>query len=92
MPDGDGRIPWQVGWFDRTAVTTAAMTWPPPAAQVTTGWQCPSCWRCYGPSVSQCMHCPATTVTANVTTTVTMHPCPSPREGGLCGCEEDGDT
>lgn len=53
-----------------------------------TGWTCPGCGRGYSPSVAACWVCPQQVTATTVTTTVTMHPCPRPLEGGMCGCEE----
>ena len=55
------------------------------------GWSCPGCGHCYAPVVSTCMYCPQQTTNTTVTTTVNMHACPKPLEGGLCGCDEDGE-
>ncbi len=60
-------------------------------AMAATGWQCPGCGHCYGPSVASCWICPQQATATTVTSTVTMHPCPSPLEGGMCGCEEAGE-
>lgn len=99
--------------------------WSPAVQQ---GWQCPSCRRCYSPSMVMCSYCPAEPVTstgtnvspgcscgttipctwhpADSTVITTNHqgavdfiakghlgtPCPRPRDGGLCGCDEDDDA
>lgn len=60
------------------------------------GWQCPSCRRCYAPSVEMCGTCqpgPAAGTSADAVEFIASGhlatPCPKPREGGLCGCDED---
>jgi hypothetical protein len=73
------------GWPDYTAVQQ--------------GWQCPVCRRVYSPSMVMCSYCPAQPVTstgANHQPTVDFiakghlgTPCPKPRDGGMCGCDED---
>ena len=59
------------------------------------GWQCPSCQRCYSPSIALCTYCPPGPVTSTSADAVdfiaTGHlgtPCPKPRDGGMCGCDD----
>jgi len=55
------------------------------------GWQCPVCKHVYAPSVAMCTRCPAQPAAG---TPIRINygygnPCPRPKEGGLCGCDED---
>ena len=66
-------------------------TWIPAPAM---GWSCPGCGHCYAPVVSTCMYCPAQATAPQesaIAPAPVLHPCPKPLEGGLCGCDEDGE-
>jgi hypothetical protein len=66
------------------------------------GWVCPSCRRAYAPHMVMCSYCPAEPVTSTSTNQQPAvdfiakghlgTPCPKPRDGGLCGCDEDEET
>ena len=65
------------------------------------GWACPGCGRCFSPSVTECPHClpevlpglPADCCPLQPGSgAVAFHRCPTPKAGGLCGCDEDDDA
>ena len=63
------------------------------------GSQCPVCRRVYSPCMVMCSYCPAEPVTSTSADVVDFiakghlgTPCPKPRDGGLCGCDEDDDA
>ena len=87
MPAND-LPPWLL-WPGYQAAPAPYGTWNIAPAM---GWSCPGCGHCYGPAVSQCMYCPARpAISTDTARPAAMHPCPSPLEGGMCGCEEAGD-
>ena len=66
----------------------------------TVGWSCPVCQRVYSPSMVMCSYCPVEPVTSASTSADAVDfiakghlgtPCPKPRDGGLCGCDEADD-
>ncbi len=54
------------------------------------GWQCPVCRTVWAPSEPACATCaPGPQITAAYVAAGHLGtPCPRPREGGLCGCDE----
>lgn len=95
--DNDLLHPSYAGWPPAGPLDEARTAWPfcaetwlgstiypagRGAQQPVIGWSCPGCGRGYAPAVRQCPYCPDAKPEA------VLHPCPKPREGGLCGCDE----